>query len=61
MVGLMDGIRSALLSGGVGFTRNVKRTIGLLTGGGGDCIKTLVDLFCKGNMSGGWKLRGTKV
>ena len=33
-VGSMDGIWSAYLSGGDGFTWNVGRTIGLLTGGG---------------------------
>jgi hypothetical protein len=26
-----------------------------------NCVKTLVDLFCMGNASGGWKSRGTKV
>jgi hypothetical protein len=57
-VGSMDGIRSAHLSGGVDFTWNVRRTIGLLTGAGFSCVKTLIDLFCKGSASGGWKLRG---
>jgi len=67
-VGSMDGIRSVHLSSGDGFTWNMGRTIGLLTGAAssppcpcGDCIKTLVYLFCKGNASGGWKLWGTKV
>ena len=46
-VGSVDGIRSTHLSGGVGFTWNVRRTIGLLTGTGFACVKTLVDLFCK--------------
>ncbi len=67
LVGSLDGIRSARLSGGVGFAWNVGRTIGLITGGGlssppcGDCVKTLVDLFCKGNMPGGWKPWGINV
>jgi hypothetical protein len=34
LVRSMDGIRSAHLSDGVGFTWNVGRTIGLPTGGG---------------------------
>jgi len=33
-VGLIDGIRSALLNGGVGFAWNVGESIGPLTGGG---------------------------
>jgi len=66
LVGSIDGIRSALLSGGVGFAWNVGEAFGPSQGAAvpppcGDCTKTLAYLFCKGNASGGWKSWGTKV
>jgi hypothetical protein len=66
-VGSMDGIRSSHLSGGVGFAWNVGGRTRPPIGGAaapppcGDCVKALAYLFFKGNTSGGWKSRGTKV